>query len=124
MGSSYERVIPRDLFNEAKLLKCLGRLALLHLDGFLGDMQMVYTGGTRGFDVAQDPSSGDLWAKDVRLLTRDGWRVHLHTPYNDRSEYPLMFHHYPDEDHPVFDEEGQLTDEFREAWGVPDRRKE
>ena len=25
----YKRVLPRDLFNEAKLLKCLGRLCLL-----------------------------------------------------------------------------------------------
>lgn len=29
----YQRVIPRDLFNEAKLLKCLGRLSLFIHDG-------------------------------------------------------------------------------------------
>ena len=30
---TYRRVLPRDLFNEAKLLKCLGQLALIIHDG-------------------------------------------------------------------------------------------
>jgi len=30
---SYSRVIPRDFFNEAKLLKCMGQLSLAILDG-------------------------------------------------------------------------------------------
>ena len=29
---SYARVIPRDLFNEANLLKCLGKVALILMD--------------------------------------------------------------------------------------------
>lgn len=33
MTSSYRRVLPRDLFNEAKLLKCLGQLSLMIHDG-------------------------------------------------------------------------------------------
>jgi hypothetical protein len=31
----YNRVIPRDLFNESKLLKCFGQLALLMHDGVI-----------------------------------------------------------------------------------------
>ena len=33
MNTQYERVIPRDLFNEAKLLKCVGLLVLKIHDG-------------------------------------------------------------------------------------------
>lgn len=33
MYTQYQRVLPRDLFNESKLLKCIGQLVLLIHDG-------------------------------------------------------------------------------------------
>ncbi len=44
MSQEYTRVIPRDLFNEAKLLKCIGRLVLLIHDGDHNNISFEHDG--------------------------------------------------------------------------------
>lgn len=75
---NYARVIPRDLFNEANLLKCYGRLAL--------EVDLEHDGGA--FDIQQDPASGALHVANVRLVVR-GREVPLFRPLNSREPWPL-----------------------------------
>ena len=53
---AYTREIPRDLFNEANLLKCYGRLALLAMN--TPGLEVDHNGDL--FDIVQDPSCGAL----------------------------------------------------------------
>ena len=59
--AKYERVVPRDLFNEAILLKCMGKVCLLIEDRMI-NLQVRETLPTpvNGFDIRQDLGSGDI----------------------------------------------------------------
>ena len=108
---SYYRVIPRDLFNEAKLLKCLGRIALLvHDEQQPGGIMIGYDG--MGFNVHQDESDGGLFCSNFRVSIH-GHYVHLSTQYNSKANYPLWCA-YEDDDVRVFDEDGNWDPEFVE----------
>jgi hypothetical protein len=111
---SYLRVIPRDLFNEADLLKCCGRLWIA-LDETAGHAAVLdYAEGAEGeaFDVRQDPSSGDISVANV-VLTVAGAPRRLYRPLNSRQRWPLWC---ADEDGGaemrVFADDGTLSDEF------------
>ena len=88
---SYRREIPRDLFNEAKLLKCLGQLSLMIEDGFTHrwPLRLDYTGGGP-FVIEQDPSDGGLYCFNVRLFCGER-EIPLKTGLNSRDPYPLIF---------------------------------
>lgn len=90
---TYRRVIPRDLFNEASLLKCLGRLAILTED--LPGVAMQYGGEgdpDEGWNIRQDEASGAIYADNV-LLWIGGRVAHLERPLNSRDEWPLYLTH-------------------------------
>jgi len=60
------RVIPRDLFNEADLLKCLGRLWIKLDERRDHKGRMVFYGaGERPFEVEQNPSDGSIHCRNV-----------------------------------------------------------
>lgn len=111
--TNYIRVIPRDLFNEANLLKCYGQLYLClenlpNCDARLVD---VREGEPCGFDIRQDGSDGSLTIANVALVV--GRRVcRLSRPLNSRRPYPLYA--MPDDDTTlaVFTDDGRLTDEM------------
>jgi hypothetical protein len=109
---SYVRVIPRDLFNEGDLLKCLGKL-WIRLDDRRGHRAEMH-GPTYsdGFEVDQDPADGSIAARNVHL-TVDGRPHRLYRPLNSRSPWPLWASAEPD-DLRVFNEEGDgdLSPEF------------
>jgi hypothetical protein len=117
---SYLRTIPRDLFNEAKLLKCLGRLSLLIHDGKAPSILAMEVESSRhGFGVEQDPSDGRMYAENVLCFaTYPGcpMAVRLYTVLNDRDPYPLLFEHTTDEDvdheGQVFNDDGSLHPDF------------
>jgi hypothetical protein len=89
---SYERVIPRDLFNESKLLKCVGRLALLiHDEKDGGRLKLTHRRPERGFVIEQDPADGGLYVRNLHCRLADGRKVKLKTTYNCKSPYPLCF---------------------------------
>lgn len=84
---SYLRVIPRDLFNEANLLKCYGQL-YLNLERLnLPNVEIQHDG--ESFDVQQDPESGDLFLSNVRLVVNDQ-PCRLSRPLNSRAPWPLL----------------------------------
>jgi hypothetical protein len=121
---SYDRVIPRDLFNEAKLLKCLGQLSLLIHDGLSIDptWALVLTHNAEhspGFRIVQDSSDGSIYCSNL-VLTARGQVIRLYSPLNSKRPYPLQFfgHRrdgsaYPTVDGDVFDDDGTLSSEFR-----------
>lgn len=110
----YIRVIPRDLFNESKLLKCLGRLALLHHEGRdEGKLQIRHTNPSHGFIIMQDPSDGSIFCKNIHVIANKK-KIHLASSLNCKSTYPLTFQ-IDDEISDVFDDEGQFSADFRRA---------
>lgn len=113
--SNYRRVIPRDLFNEASLLKCLGRLVI--------ELERVDHGGAVGFDVedvshfdiVQSQDDGSISVANLPFSVR-GRKYRLSRPLNSRQPCPLWL---SSDDDPsfdaieVFDERtGRLSAEF------------
>lgn len=109
---TYTRVWPRDLFNEAKLLKCLGRLTLLAHHGKCRLRFEHDTSEYAGFAIAQDPADGALYCTNFAAHTSGGRRLELYTPLNSREPYPLLCC-YGDEGCDVLTRTGEVTPEFR-----------
>lgn len=108
---SYRREIPRDLFNEAKLLKCLGQLALyLHEKGIPGWV-LDFDDAGRGFQVELDNDRGGLYCRNLRLIGPGENSLYLYAVYNSRRPYPLLFVSQDQEEF-VFDDDGKPTPEF------------
>lgn len=111
---SYQRVLPRDLFNEAKLLKCLGRMALLINDEMTGGFKLElkhYTVKSPGFIIDQNPDAGSFYCKNLKLMLGDK-EIPLSTALNSRQSYPMYFTDDRGEECCVFDEAGCLAAEF------------
>jgi hypothetical protein len=85
---AYARVIPRDLFNEASLLKCLGALELelsaRRTDAELDEEEL----GSSGFDIDQDEADGSISVVNLPFLV-NGQRFRLYRPLNSREPWPL-----------------------------------
>lgn len=104
--SNYTRVIPRDLFNEAKLLKCLGALSLYADDSEGGALSVQFYGdGFEGFEVCQNPADGSISVYNVRIWI-GGREVRAFTPLNSRAPWPLWLEYLDaqrsDEPFPAF----------------------
>ena len=108
----YNRVLPRDLFNEAKLLKCLGQLCLLIHEGKCSLKVVHDTKYWEGFNVQQDPGDGDISVINLRFYTQRGSRVHIDTGLNSREAYPAMFSAGVVMEQPLFTDDGQLSPEY------------
>ncbi len=114
---SYQRVIPRDLFNESKLLKCLGQLSLLLHDevDIRWPLRLLHE-PSDGFFIDQRPSDGALYCSNLILFLeyedRDTEIIDLVSLYNNKDPYPLMFDDGGGNEERVFDDEGQLSYEF------------
>lgn len=112
---SYIRVIPRDLFNEANLLKCYGRLYIC-LERDFGEL--VHMGGEDGlerFDIVQRTDDGWTYIANIPLTVR-GVSYRLVRPLNSREPWPLYAEEIgnPDADPiEVFDADGELSQAFR-----------
>jgi len=112
MGN-YSRVVPRDFFNEAKLLKCLGRLSLFMLErAWISDVIGVDESGLDdGFDIHQN-QDGDIYVANYVVYLHRGGKIDLLTRLNSKKNYPLLYI-YDNELGTVFDEEGNLSEEFK-----------
>ena len=109
MNTKYKRVIPRDLFNESKLLKCLGRLTLIiHDSAQISDLLNVEF-QSDGFEIAQDGSDGGLVCTNLDVfLKSSSEKIELKSMLNSKENYPLIFN---DGDF-VFNDDGSLSEEF------------
>lgn len=111
---TYTRVIPRDLFNEANLLKCYGQI-YIELERLPADSpaQLVeqFEQG-EPFKVEQD-CNGCLSLSNVALFVR-GDRCWLSRPLNSREPWPLWIEGTDklgelDDPFEVFDESGKFS---------------
>lgn len=110
IDKNYFRVLPRDLFNEAKLLKCIGRLVILIDDGFaLNGMSFNHNGGPFKIGLVAD---GHLTVTNI-IFEINGVALFFKSGYNSKENYPLLCEHERCE-YEIFDEEGKYTDEFVE----------
>lgn len=114
---NYKRVIPRDFFNEAKLLKCMGLLSLKILDRLLPDGVDITIEDQKGsyFDIAQNDYDGSIYVKNYPARI-NGHPVKFKTTLNSKNPYPFLVEIKAGEDSlyevPVFDDNGNFTDEF------------
>lgn len=112
----YERVIPRDFFNEAKLLKCLGLLSVKILDNMIpAGIKIEITESGKAFDVRQDENDGGLYINNYSVKI-NGSSVLMKTIYNSKDNYPLLCTYNDYEEVLVFDESGEFSDDFIEKF--------
>lgn len=113
---SYYRIIPRDLFNEAKLLKCLGQISLM-LNDYPGrwPLTLEHENPEEGFQIEQDDTSGSIYCRSLSLILRDEQQISLQSPLNSRATYPLQF---GDQCENVFNEDGAFSEAFLKFIGA------
>jgi hypothetical protein len=110
---TYQRVIPRDLFNEANLLKCYGRIYIVLERMDLPHVELEHDGGS--FEVEQDESSGSITISNVHLRVGERF-VPLSRPMNSREAWPLVMLNEDEEEVLLFDEHGEFTAEALEFF--------
>lgn len=105
----YQRVIPRDLFNESNLLKCMGRIYILLETTDCSNVELTHD--DEAFDIEQNQYTGGIYVRNVRLMVR-GKHVHLERPLNSRGAWPLYATMEDDDEISVFDDDGNFTQEM------------
>lgn len=112
IDTQYNRVLPRDLFNEAKLLKCMGRLCLLIEDRMTPVYMTVGAYGANGKEgfIIGLIDSGELTITNLSILI-NGKPYLFKTAYNSQANWPLFVEH-EDTDYPVFEDNGEWDAEF------------
>lgn len=84
---TYSRVLPRDAFNEAKLLKCVGKLTLMIEDGLLPAWHYHHDGDA--FNIVQNESDGSISVANITFW-RNKRQVHVVTPLNSKDAWPAL----------------------------------
>lgn len=111
---NYQRVIPRDFFNEAKLLKCMGRLALKIVDNKLPEgVNIEIEESGEAFKIIQDAGDGSISVVNYPV-TVNGKLVPFYTGLNSKEIYPLTCT-IDEVEYTVFDYMGEFEPEFIEA---------
>lgn len=110
---SYTRVIPRDFFNESKLLKCLGHLFIQGESSTRPHgIKIVIEENGQPFEIEKDESSGDIYISNYKTYV-NGHFVRLATNLNSKHNYPLNCT-YDNAEYAVFTDEGEFDSEFIE----------
>lgn len=107
---TYKRVLPRDLFNEAKLLKCAGHLCLAILQDE-PPSKMSHNEMKGPFKIELLPE-GSLFISNLHFIL-NGKEFLFKTTYNSKSNYPFYME-FEYCDYLVFDENGDFDKEFIE----------
>lgn len=101
---NYVRVMPRDLFNEASLLKCLGKLWML--TEYYDTLEIIKH-DSGAFDIRQDQSDGSIHVANVHIFIKEkAYRVFR--PLNSKEEWPIWIK-------PSFDEDVEAVRVFEEC---------
>lgn len=106
---SYQRVIPRDLFNEANLLKCYGQIYLNLENMNLPGIELDHDGAP--FDIQQCADDGSLTVANVALIVR-GEAILMYRPLNSRRPWPLFLAPFEQDEIEVFNDDGSFTQRF------------
>lgn len=110
---SYTRVIPRDFFNEGKLMTCMGNLYIQAESSTRPDgINIVIEENGEPFIIEKDSSSGDIYVSNYKTYV-NGNLVRFATNLNSRSKYPLNCT-YDNAEYTVFTNTGEFDQEFIE----------
>lgn len=114
---NYNRVIPRDFFNEAKLLKCFGVLALKVLDCQVPQgINISIEESGEAFKVKLDQINGSLHIVNYPVSI-NGEIVEVGTQYNSKDNFPFYCYiNYCEI--LIFDEDGNFSEEFIENFNI------
>lgn len=108
---NYPRVLPRDLFNESKLLKCLGRIVMFIEDGMAPkNLVYGYTGSNTDPFMVGLVDDGHLKLLGLHFSCSHAL-LEMKIAYNTKGVWPLLCD-YEDVEYKVFTEDGILTQEF------------
>lgn len=113
--NSYRRVIPRDFFNEAKLLKCMGILQIKIHDNQLPtniDIEIMESG--ESFEIELDSGFDLLYIQNYPVMV-NGEEYLVGTNYNSKDNIPLSII-YDNTDIRIFEEDGTFSEEFIELF--------
>lgn len=108
---AYIRIIPRDLFNEANLLKCYGQIYINLETSCTPHVVLEPEAVHEPFDVVQDEDSGNLSIANVQLMV-NGMAQRLYRPMNSRQPWPLYTLNQAGDEISVFDDTGKFTQEL------------
>lgn len=106
-----KRVIPRDLFNDANLLKCIGQVCLAIHDN---DLMLGVDYNDEPFDIGMNPGDGSTFVANMSFFTFSGQSIYFTRPLNSRDPFPLYAQNDDGEVAKVFDSEGRILREFKE----------
>lgn len=110
----YTRVMPRDLFNEANLLKCLGKIVLLIENNAIPGLKVIGYDIDCGFTIDQDPNDGSISVTNLSFRDHSDElcnEVHFRVGLNSREPWPLIMHYRGSEYFPLNSEgEWQCSD--------------
>lgn len=107
------RILPRDAFNDANLLKCIGQMVLLIEDG---KINLTYDYDGEPFDIQQDETDGSTFIANITFFapSADGFTgdmIRHRRPLNSREAWPLLLFR-GDNEYYAFDEKGQFMPDF------------
>lgn len=112
---TYKRVMPRDLFNEANLLKCLGHLVLMIEGRSDYNANIIGSDIEDGWSIQQNETTGGIYADNVLLFIGNKIAM-LERPLNSREAWPLSVERLDgielEETIDVFDSDGNLSELF------------
>jgi hypothetical protein len=108
--NSYHRIIPRDFFNEAKLLKCLGQFELCVMEKQCNGLNFTIEFDNKAFVIVQNELDASLSCQNYRVFLGHE-EVELCAPYNSKNAYPLIAR-YRDAEYYVFDSKGKFMPNF------------
>ena len=115
---NYIRVVPRDFFNEAKLLKCMGVLALAISDYKLPEnIKIEINESGKPFEILLNEEF-DLLVVSNYEVKINGEEYIVGTSYNSKSNFPFKV--VDDEEILIFDENGKFTLDFIERFTSKD----
>ena len=116
----YQRVLPRDAFNEGNLMTNIGRLWIL-LDEHRDHDASIVEEDVEQFDIRQNDATGGLTVTNLTFLV-GGTRHYLERPLNSRDKWPLLVSEKDgDEDFEpveIFNDEGGFSAEMLQLIGA------
>lgn len=105
----FRREIPRDLFNDANLLKCYGQIYIALETAQAPDAELEHDGAA--FDIQRDDGDGSTWVGNVTLKVRRK-PVRLFRPANSKYRWPLYFFDNEGDEVEVFADDGTFSQEM------------
>ena len=106
---NYKRELPRDAFNESKLLSGLGHFVV----AFEHNTNIVMWFNGKSFNILQEESSGDIYVDNFYFKIKStGYLYNLFSGLNNKSKFTVFIKLKSDDEVRVFDEDGAVTKEF------------